>query len=226
MENGEVHCSGFFRFLFTAHGWNRLGLLQKRMDRRGRQGWEIARRILPPDSRSRPSIHSGQLPRPAARRDGAGPRTWARRASSAQRGARRMAFADAAHLGGNRKRVRRDAHLQVTFGASQNPDQASFAPRGESRRHDQHRRPAGRIPHFRVEASRTPKKGRAHEGRDQFDLDRNAARMLGTGVQLHGRIRSLLGLHSPFRLRPVLRVFIRFRQRIGASPFCEVAMQP
>ena len=101
---------GLWRFL-AAHGGDRRRVLRQELDRCAGARWEIAGRLLASDGAERASLHLAELPGEAARRDDARARARPRRAPGARQSSGPVDGADAADLGGDGERVRRDADL-------------------------------------------------------------------------------------------------------------------
>ena len=93
-------------------GGGRRPLFREALDRRGRARRQAAGRLRASDRAVGASLRAAQLPGQAARRDDAGARTRPWRAPGAGGAERCADGADAADAGGDRERVRRNAHLQ------------------------------------------------------------------------------------------------------------------
>ena len=86
-------------------------LLRPPLDRCAPDAGQVGRRLRASDGAQRASVPAAELSRQDARRDDAGARTRARRASGARRAAGRADVRHAPDPGGNRQRVRRDADV-------------------------------------------------------------------------------------------------------------------
>ena len=95
-------------------GVDRGALLQRQLDRRAGAPRQGAGRVRASDRAVRASLRAAQLSGQAARRDDARARTRPRRAPGAGGAERRADGADAAHAGGDRERVRRDADVPAS----------------------------------------------------------------------------------------------------------------
>ena len=151
-------------------------ILQEQLDRRAGAAGQVARRVLASDRAVGASVCAAQLPGQAARRDDARARARPRRAPGAGGAERPADGADAAHAGGDRERVRRDADVPQAPRRHHRPQAAQGHARRQGRGHDQHRGAADRVLHLRAQAPHRAPQGRADLRPHQRALDVGAAR--------------------------------------------------
>ena len=113
LARGQEHGVVGLSRLLAGNGRHRRALFHRSLDRCAGAAGQGAGRLLASDHAVGASLCADELSGQAARRDDARPRTRPRRASGAGGQERRADGADAADLGGNRQRVRRDADLQA-----------------------------------------------------------------------------------------------------------------
>ena len=178
-----------------------------------RQG---ARRLRPSDDALGAPLRAGQLPRQAARRDDARPRTRPRRASGAGRAERRADGADAADARRDGLGVRRDADLPRDARRAR-PTRPSARRCSPPRSRTCSTRSCARSPS-------TSSSARVHLERRNGELTAERinefwlsvqSESLGPAIELKAGLRDLLGLYRPLHPFAVLRLRLRVRRLPG-----------